>query len=127
MNGIDTNILVRYLTADDQTQYQQVLKLLKSEGAVYISPIVWIETVWVLTHCYHISVERQCEELAKLLEIEIFIVDNSAEVLKALNAYHKGYDFADAMIGLNNALHCKTTWTFDKKAAQMSEFTRLEK
>ena len=40
MNGIDTNILVRYLTADDQTQYQQVLKLLKSESAVYISPIV---------------------------------------------------------------------------------------
>lgn len=126
MNGIGTNILVRYLTADDQTQYQQVLKLLQSESAAYISPIVWIETVWVLTHFYHISIERQCEELAKLLEIETFVVDNPAVVLKALKAYRAGYDFADAMIGLNNALHCKTTWTFDKKAARMSEFTRLD-
>ncbi|MGI2027818.1 PIN domain-containing protein [Endozoicomonas acroporae] len=124
MNGIDTNILVRYLTADDQKQYQQVLNLLQSESGVYINPIVWVETVWVLTHFYNINIERQCEELAKLLEIDTFVVDNRTVVLKALNAYQKGYDFADAMIGLNNALHCKTTWTFDKKAARMSEFTR---
>ena len=63
MVGIDTNILVRYLTGDDVDQYQKVMTLLRSHKKVYIAPIVWVETVWVLTHCYHISRERQCEKL----------------------------------------------------------------
>lgn len=126
MVGIDTNILIRYLTGDDKEQYQKVLTFLRAEKAVYISPIVWVETVWVLTHCYRISVGRQCEKLGGLLDIETFIVDSPEAVLSALAVYQQGYDFADAMIGHSNAQQCETTWTFDKKAARLNVFSRLQ-
>ncbi|MCW7553196.1 type II toxin-antitoxin system VapC family toxin [Endozoicomonas gorgoniicola] len=126
MTGIDTNILVRYLTADDPAQYKQALQLLESSPLVYISPIVWVETVWVLTHFYGISRKRQCDKLIELLDIETFRVDSSTAIANAIKSYRKGYDFADAMIGQHNALQCETTWTFDKKAARLPEFTRLK-
>lgn len=83
MVGIDTSILVRYLTADDKVQYQTVLTFLCAESTVYIIPVVWVETVWVLSHCYHISVKRQCEKLAGLLDINTFVVDNSSAIMRA--------------------------------------------
>ena len=126
MVGVDTNILVRYLTADDTRQYKQVLKLLDALDAAYISPIVWVETVWVLTHFYEIKIERQCEKLTELLDIQPFVVDNVSAITKAIQAYAEGYDFADAMIGQHNALKCETTWTFDKKAARLAEFAKLD-
>ena len=126
MIGIDTNILIRYLTADDPIQYEQVMKLLGSSQSAYISPIVWVETVWVLTNFYGISRERQCEKLVELLEIQTFQVDSSTAVANAIKSYQNGYDFADAMIGQFNALQCETTWTFDKKAARLSQFTQLK-
>ena len=45
MEGIDTNVLIRFLVKDDPQQYQQVLSLFIEMPKVYLSPIVLVETV----------------------------------------------------------------------------------
>ena len=45
----------------------------------------------------------------------------------ALKSYRAGQgDFADAVIGRDNrSAGCETTYTFDRKAARLAEFTLL--
>ncbi|WP_257264922.1 PIN domain-containing protein [Endozoicomonas sp. ONNA2] len=128
MDGIDTNVLVRYLVKDDLKQHQQALALLKALPKIYLSPIVLVETVWVLSHFYKVNAEKQCQKLRELLCLQCIMTDNRQAVLNAIVDYTNGYNFADAMIGHHNNLRkCKTTWTFDKKAVRLKQFTRLEK
>ena len=124
MDGIDTNVLIRYLVKDDPLQYQQAVALLKSLPKIYLSPVVLVETVWVLSHCYQVTLERQCEALRELVGTRNFWVDNRQGTLRAIDDYAKGYDFADAMIGHHNQTNnCGTTWTFDRKASKLAEFS----
>ena len=51
MIAIDTNIVVRFLTQDDEQQYQKSLKLFQ-EQELFISDTVILETEWVLRFAY---------------------------------------------------------------------------
>ena len=125
MEGIDTNILVRYLVRDDEPQYQQVIHLLKECQKFYISPLILIETVWVLSHFYQVSKDQQYQKLKAVISLQKCMTEQSSATLKALDDYAKGYDFADAMIGHHNQRQCQTTWTFDRKASRLNEFSLL--
>ncbi|MEQ8537686.1 MAG: type II toxin-antitoxin system VapC family toxin [Coleofasciculus sp. D1-CHI-01] len=48
MIGLDTNILVRYLTQDDEQQWQQAVTLIQQNQPCFIANIVLCELVWVL-------------------------------------------------------------------------------
>jgi len=48
MIGLDTNIFVRYLTQDDEQQWQSAIALIKQNQPCFITNIVICELVWVL-------------------------------------------------------------------------------
>lgn len=49
MIGLDTNLLVGYVTADDLEQWQLAAGLIEAEGQLcFLSNIVLCELVWVL-------------------------------------------------------------------------------
>ena len=48
MIGLDTNILVRYLTRDDEQQWRQATDLIQQNQPCFITNIVLCELVWVL-------------------------------------------------------------------------------
>lgn len=48
MIGLDTNILVRYLTRDDEQQWQQTVTVIQENQLYFITNIVLCELVWVL-------------------------------------------------------------------------------
>lgn len=49
MDGIDTNVLLRFFDpADDPDQAAAVRKLVQRQGTVFVSPIVLAEFVWTL-------------------------------------------------------------------------------
>lgn len=48
MIALDTNILVRYLTQDDEQQWQEAIALIKQNQPCFITNIVICELVWVL-------------------------------------------------------------------------------
>ena len=110
MEGIDTSVLIRCLVKDEPQQYQQDLALFIEMPKVYLSPIVLLETVWVLSHFHLVKRLRQCEILKALMCQQGIVNDDRQTVMAALDDYKKGHDFADAMIGHHNSSHqCKTT------------------
>ncbi|MEY3172088.1 MAG: hypothetical protein RLZZ436_1, partial [Planctomycetota bacterium] len=53
MIGLDTNVLVRYLTRDDEAQYRATMNLLTRRSATFfIADFVLVEAYWVLSSLY---------------------------------------------------------------------------
>ncbi len=132
MIGLDTNVVVRYLTQDDPLQCRAVNELFeraarKEEPMFRINAIVIAEVVWVLDSVYEYSRGDIAHALTLLLTVRQLEVEVRQTVKAALDAYAAGgADFADYMIGmLNRAAGCETTLTFDKRAAVVSGFAQV--
>lgn len=96
MRAVDTNVLVRFLTADDPAQFRRARKIMEA-GAVFVSKTVLLETEWVLRRAYDLAtaeIFRAFEALAGAAEIEI---ENADSVQDALAWFRGGMDFADAL------------------------------
>lgn len=122
MIGLDTNVLVRFLTQDDPGQGAQAKELIAglTEAAPgFIAREVMVETVWVLERAYGLPRDRIAAALEGLLEARELVVETAERVGVALDRYAKGgAGFSDQMIALAGvAAGCTTTLTFDRKAA----------
>jgi predicted nucleic-acid-binding protein len=117
--GLDTNVLVRYLTQDDDAQFREASALLlgleKAQQAAYLSTMTLCETVWVLARAYSITRVNIVGLLQQLLETRLFVIDDKDAVREAVALYRDGQgDFADYLIGVRarNA-GCTIVATFD--------------
>ena len=59
MIGLDTNILVRYLTQDDPIQSPKAREIIErrltEENPGFVSIVAMVETVWVLDRAYKLA------------------------------------------------------------------------
>ena len=125
MIGLDTNVLVRYLVQDEPHQARLATRLIEScntDNPGYVCLPVLIELVWVLGGAYGYPRHDIAEVLRDLLTVAELHVEQPDLVRQAVQAYATGpADFADYLLGvLNAAQGCKTTYTFDKRAAKSS-------
>jgi predicted nucleic-acid-binding protein len=124
MIGLDTNILVRYITQDDPKQSSKAVRFVESltaEAPGYVSIVAVIELVWVLGSCYAQTKEDIGEILGTLLRTKEIVVANADTVWKAVRMFNacKTTDFADCLIEcLSGAAGCDYTATFDRSAAK---------
>ncbi len=127
MIGIDTNVLVRYLTADDKAQFEIAAKLLEKESSLHVGLIVLCELLWILDACYHLSHEQQCHTLKALLSVRQLVFEKRAIVQKSVEIFEESsVDFSDILIGLLNQENgCPHTATFDKKLKKLDGFQVL--
>ena len=56
---VDTNIIVRFLTHDDEQQYKKAFSICNLYE-IFISDTVILETEWVLRYAYNFSPEDMC-------------------------------------------------------------------
>jgi len=124
MIGLDTNILVRFLTADDPVQSPVARKLVESLTATdpgFISLTVLVEMHWVLRRGYRYTADQANAVTVSLLDTQEFVIDDSDMVRAALNvANQTGCDFADAVIAQRGkTAGCQTTFTFDQQASSL--------
>lgn len=133
MIGIDTNILIRYLTNDDEQQSAEVLKLLEQysgiESSIYINNIVLCEVVWVLEAAYEYPTQDIIHALKLVLQTPEFAFENHVNIVKVLYDYEQsnGADFSDILISITNIdKGCIATYSFDKKACKHGYFKNLE-
>jgi predicted nucleic-acid-binding protein len=54
MISVDTNIIVRLLTGDDQSQFQRA-KALFAKDNIFITTSVVLECEWVLRYAYNLK------------------------------------------------------------------------
>jgi predicted nucleic-acid-binding protein len=122
MIGLDTNLLVRYVTQDDAVQSPLVTRLFESltpEEPGFISLVALIEMVWVLRSFYDASRSQIEQVVEMLLRARGVIVEQRALVWMALHAYSRGNaDFGDYLIECSGReAGCEYTLTFDRDAA----------
>ncbi len=96
MIAFDTNLLVRLAVNDDQTQ-AAIAEQLLDNNQVFISRTVLLETEWVLRSVYKTPRSNIFQYFETLLATKNIIVENSAEVSRAIVWSQTGADFADAM------------------------------
>lgn len=125
MIGIDTNVLVRLLTQDDQAQADAVQRRLAPLDAVaesvLINDIVVVETLWVLRRLYGYDRRTLVEVLGHLLSALTFRFESREVVSQAARHFADSTaDFSDCLIAAKNAsLGCEVTATFDHAMAKL--------
>lgn len=128
MIGLDTNILIRYLTQDDPVQSPKATEIierrLNSANAGFVSVVTMTEVAWVLDRAYGLTPRAIAAAVERMLHVDVLVVENEQEIFAAMVALKQGRGtFADALIAeLGTRAGCLHTLTFDKKALRLSGF-----
>lgn len=131
MTGLDTNVLVRYLTQDDPQQTPLATQLIESlsvDAPGFVSHVVLVETAWVLESCYDADAARVATVVETLLSVESILVDQAEVVWRALRQTKQaGGDFPDALVSaLARHAGCETVYSFDRGATKRFGMTLLK-
>jgi predicted nucleic-acid-binding protein len=127
--GVDTNILVRYLTKDDEKQWKQAAEIIESGEQCFIANIVLCELVWVLRgKPYQFSRGEISNTINLMLQCSTFEFENRSVVYQALQRLQQGKaDFSDYLIGgIAQQFQCSSTATFDRKLQNEKGFDVFE-
>ncbi len=128
MIGLDTNVLIRYLTQDDPVQSAKAREILERrltpKDPGFVSVVAMVETVWVLDRAYGLRAQEIATTVERLLQVKVLAIENEQEVFTAMVALKQERgSFADALIAeLGVRAGCTRTLTFDQKALRLSGF-----
>jgi predicted nucleic-acid-binding protein len=110
--ALDTNILVRFVLADDEAQHAAAVAVMMSPS-LFIAATVLLELSWLLLNTYAYPRRRVLEVLNALAALPNVTVDRAAQVQQALAWTGEGMDFADAL-HLASAHACEALVSFDR-------------
>jgi len=121
MIGLDTNIVIRYLTQDDEIQSKIVKNFIEtelSEQQGFITTVSLIEMVWILESCYKQPKSAIVRILESLLATTQFAIESSEIIHVAVKRFSKGNaDFNDAVMAVTaEKVGCTKVVSFDKKS-----------
>ncbi len=134
MISIDTNVLLRYLLADDITQYEKANAIISSYRPVLITDVVLAETVWTLKgKRYKYNKGLICHVVRELISDSNFVFENNQVIWSSLCDFEeakpihgKELDFADSLIvhkshlsAKNKGIHLLGIYSFDKAIQQL--------
>jgi len=112
MRAIDTNIVVRYLTADHPEQSKVARRLIEHE-TVFVGVTVILETEWVLRSVYRQTKAKVADRLRAFGGLPNVMIEDAMPVMQALDWMEQGMDFADAL-HLARCSGCTDFVTFDQ-------------
>lgn len=131
MRGLDTSVLVRYLTQDDPAQARRanstIAETVARGARLSVGVIVFCELIWVLRAAYRFDKTAIVAALERLLDTAQFVIEDKDLVRRALDDYRRGPgDFSDYLIGGGNQ-HAGgvDTLTFDRALSKHRLFAVL--
>ncbi|MXY89826.1 MAG: type II toxin-antitoxin system VapC family toxin [Gammaproteobacteria bacterium] len=127
MIAADTNVLLRYLLGDDESQAGKSRRIFMGGAPVLITDVVLAETLWTLSgRRYNASKPDLVTVVDKLLQDSNIRFEDEGVIWNALQSYREtDADFADALIvckALKTAAAFDepcTVFTFDARALQL--------
>ena len=128
MIGLDTNILIRYVTQDHPVQSAKATEILERRltprNPGFVSVVAMVETVWVLDRAYGLTAQEIAAAVERMLQVEVLAIENEQAVFSAMVALKQGRgSFADALIAeIGTQAGCIRTLTFDQKALRLPGF-----
>jgi len=128
VKGLDTNVLVRYLTEDDPRQAAAAVKEIEGAGKkgekLIVQPLVLCELAWVLESAYDVGKQDLLDVFDRILRTAQFEIPGKDLVWRSLADYRAGRgDFSDHLLGrLNEDEGASVTITFDRALRGNSRF-----
>jgi len=125
MLGIDTNVVVRLVVADDAKQTRRARKLIEQafsrQEPILVSLLVLLESEWVLRSRYGFGREALLSVFRALLEARELSFEDESAVEEALFHWKdSACGFSDCLITAHNRqMGCRATAAFDGKAARL--------
>src|SRR6266404_2641664 len=123
MAAVDTNVLVRLLVADDAAQTRRAEAFLEVRRPLWISTVVLVETVWVLTTVYSWSKPQILAMLHVAVASRDFAFQSVEAVRAAVQLHISGKaDFSDCLaLELARAEGYLPFASFDKATAKLPD------
>ncbi len=118
MRAIDTNVVVRFLTADDEHQAKAARRAIEA-GDIFVPLAVCLETEWVLRSGYGFPAHQIATGLAGLAGLPGVVVEQPALLARAITWLGDGLDFADAL-HLAASGGCEAFLSFDTRLAKLA-------
>ncbi|OHC64842.1 MAG: hypothetical protein A2045_06915 [Rhodocyclales bacterium GWA2_65_20] len=126
MIALDTNVLVRLITRDDEAQAQRAKAVFDThageDGGMFVADIVLVELCWTLARSYELTRADISRTVRALLDNASVALESSDAVKRALADFEAGgADFPDCLI-VAKAVHagCSRTLSFDRRMASLS-------
>ena len=113
MIAVDTNVVVRLITADHPDQSPRALALF-TQHEIWLPTSVVLETESVLRSSRGFTRAQFVDALGLLAGLPNLRLEHPARIAQALDWHGQGMDFADA-IHLAASDECKTFATFDRR------------
>ena len=128
MTGLDTNILIRYVTQDDALltpRANAIMSSLTVEEPGWIALTALAEFAWVMSRRFKIDRAGIHFILQQLMSQPKLMLEQHELVRKATGLYLLGnVDFSDYLVACSGqAAGCTHTLTFDRKAAKSAGMT----
>jgi len=129
MVGLDTNVIVRFLANDDAKQSNAVkarlIKIHNSGNNVFVSKLVMIETIWVLTSVFGFGDRAILDGLDKFSQLPMVVLEDPDLITRLKGLYSDtGPGLSDQCILADYFFNgCETVITFDKKAKKLDGFS----
>lgn len=113
MISVDTNVIIRLLTGDNQAQFKKA-ETIFAENDVMITTTVIMECEWVLGYAYRFGRPEITNAFRSLFGLPNVSLQDPLVIDTAIGWHSKGMDFADA-IHLAKSQDMEALITFDKK------------
>jgi predicted nucleic-acid-binding protein len=119
--SLDTNVLLRLIVGDDETQQQNATQILEDAELVAVSTHVFCELAWVLDRSYRVSRSDIAAAIRGVLDMRNVVASRPA-IEAGLALLDAGGDFADGAIAFDGQwLGADTFVSFDKKAVRLMQ------
>jgi predicted nucleic-acid-binding protein len=120
--SLDTNVLVRLFVDDGSHQQIKIAReTALAAKQVFITQIVQVELIWVLSEAYHFDKSQILQVLYELHENAAFILQSAHPFFQAVKQFEvSNADFSDCLVLMESKQSANIpVYTFDKRFAKL--------
>jgi len=124
---VDTDILIRYLTYDDEDKAERVIAFFEQNKNLILTDVTFAEIYWTLHSFYSLSKEQIIEKFRELFRLNYFqcnklILQKTCDILEKHNT-----SFIDAYTAAYAQMHSDNkVVSFDKGYDKVKGIKRIE-
>jgi predicted nucleic-acid-binding protein len=126
--SLDTNVIVRLFVDDGSHQQIKAARKAALEAKqVFITQIVQVELIWVLSEAYEFGKTQVLQVLHELNENKAFVLQSSNQFSQALKLFEmSNADFSDCLMLMESKQSDSIpVYTFDKRFAKQPDVQLL--
>lgn len=125
---VDTNVLVRHLTADPPEMGRRATAFLAEADALYLADLIVAETVYVLESFYRAPRKQIAEAMRSLLSMRTVVTVDPALLLRTVEVYEfDRLDFAEAyLVACAETTGVGRVASFDRAIGRITTVEQLE-